>query len=360
MDLNPRRHGFGFRKRRLAPQRLPSLVGEERLFDRVERIVDEHETVLAGPWAGEVGYELLYWIPFLRWLARSFPQLRERLVVCSRGGVESWYADLTSRYVELFELISPPDILRQRRRTPPPKSPDKVSKVVGYKGRDVEEHVMQLLGDRFSDLGHIGPQLMYGLLRRLRRSPRHVYRTLLEPAPIRPPTTTLDLPETFCAVRFYTGGGTPRKRKRRPGVKKTVIEIVKRLGEAMPVVSLDPQVHLDEHVDFNLPGARRIPPLDPAVNLRELTGAIGRASIFVGSYGGFSYIAPYVGVPAIVWLAQHPESPGVGQIHLAMIRRLFASPEFGDYVVLTPNLTSRAHVLEAVASVLGNVPPREP
>jgi len=76
------------------------------MLSRVTRLVEGHEHVFAGPWAGEIGYELLYWIPFLRWLVRSIPGLGERLTVCSRGGVESWYADLTPRYVELFDLVS--------------------------------------------------------------------------------------------------------------------------------------------------------------------------------------------------------------------------------------------------------------
>ena len=29
------------------------------------------EPILVGPWLGEVGFELLYWIPFLRWFARD-------------------------------------------------------------------------------------------------------------------------------------------------------------------------------------------------------------------------------------------------------------------------------------------------
>jgi hypothetical protein len=190
---------------------------------------------------------------------------------------------------------------------------------------------------------------MYNLIRGLRSSPFGVYRTLLEPAPIIPPATSLELPAEFCAVRFYTGGGTPARQK---DVSEAIVRMVESLGELMPVVSMDPQLRLDEHQDFDLPGVQQIPELEPSVNLRELTGAIAKASVFVGSYGGFSYIAPHVGVPALVWLAQRPESGGVGLTHLAMIRRLLSWPEFGDYLVLTPRLADRADALAAVANAL--------
>ena len=42
--------------------------------------------IVAGPWLGEVGFELLYWVPFLRWFAERFAVAPERLLVVSRGG----------------------------------------------------------------------------------------------------------------------------------------------------------------------------------------------------------------------------------------------------------------------------------
>ena len=36
-------------------------------------LVAQRETIVAGPWLGEVGFELLYWVPFLRWFARAVP-----------------------------------------------------------------------------------------------------------------------------------------------------------------------------------------------------------------------------------------------------------------------------------------------
>src|SRR5687767_12158802 len=47
--------------------------------------------ILAGPWLAEVGYEVLYWVPFLRWVQDAYRIAPGRLTVVSRGGVNEWY-----------------------------------------------------------------------------------------------------------------------------------------------------------------------------------------------------------------------------------------------------------------------------
>ncbi len=326
--------------------------GHDAIVARVRRLIGEHEHVLAGPWAGEIGYELLYWIPMLRRLALDIPELAERLTVCSRGGVDSWYADLTPRYLELFDLMPPDEIARRRRFIHREASPGQLPLLttpVGVKhgrSRSLENTLVEIAKERMGsrDVAVLDP----GLLRIPKRKQNifDVYGTTLEPAPITPPETTLDLPERFAAVRFYAGGGTPDA----VNVVAAVREIVKRLADKMPVVSMDAGLRLDHHEDFDLPGVIRLAPCAPAENLGRATAVIARASLFVGSYGGFSYIAPHVGVPTIAWLAQPGQAEGVGYGHLGQVRRLFASPAFGEYVVVTEDTpTELLDVLGAVS-----------
>ena len=71
------------------------------------------DTIVAGPWLGEVGFELLYWVPFLRWFAERFHVAPERLLVVSRGGTASWYRPFAGRL--------PRDLrLPHARGVPPP------------------------------------------------------------------------------------------------------------------------------------------------------------------------------------------------------------------------------------------------
>ena len=83
-------------------ERSERLLGETRAqlcqFDQEADV-----PVLAGSWLGEIAFELLYWVPILRWAISEFPGLRDRLVVLSRGGAGPWYRGLAWRYIDLFE-----------------------------------------------------------------------------------------------------------------------------------------------------------------------------------------------------------------------------------------------------------------
>jgi hypothetical protein len=63
--------------------------------------------VVLGPWLSEVGYETLYWLPFLQWVKAAFRLEPERAVAVSRGGVASWYSGVASRYVEIWDHLDP-------------------------------------------------------------------------------------------------------------------------------------------------------------------------------------------------------------------------------------------------------------
>jgi hypothetical protein len=62
--------------------------------------------VLIGPWTGEVGFELLYWAPFVRWAVDKFRIDPARVTLLSRGGTASWYGIEGARYLDVFELSS--------------------------------------------------------------------------------------------------------------------------------------------------------------------------------------------------------------------------------------------------------------
>jgi hypothetical protein len=57
--------------------------------------------IVAAPWRGPELDELLYWIPFLRWLQTATYGLRDRLLVFTRESSASWYADIGCERVAL-------------------------------------------------------------------------------------------------------------------------------------------------------------------------------------------------------------------------------------------------------------------
>ena len=81
-------------------------IDERRLHRRLERVSKTDRPVLVGPWSGEVGFELLYWVPFVTWVLRKARVAPERIVIVSRGGPRSWYAHLGGRYVDILSHFS--------------------------------------------------------------------------------------------------------------------------------------------------------------------------------------------------------------------------------------------------------------
>src|SRR5215471_10592140 len=78
-----------------------------RLDRDLARLAAGTDTIVAGPWLGEVGFELLYWVPFLRWFAEAFAVVPERLLVVSRGGTASWYRPFAAHYRDIFDYLTP-------------------------------------------------------------------------------------------------------------------------------------------------------------------------------------------------------------------------------------------------------------
>lgn len=334
--------------------RLVSSETRQRVVERVRRRIADCEHVIAGPWTGEVGYELLYWIPLLRWLTRQIPDLAERLVAVSRGGVESWYADMTSRYVEVFDLMAPAEIAAERRRENPwiTKPSHRKLQPLGVK-KDTELDALlvtraaEALG--LEDYAVVPSSLAYKAARDSRSEGGLAGAFLPEVISPPEPAAGIDLPPEYIVCRFYSGGGTPDH----PGVRSTVEAIVSAISEHLPVVSLDPGLRLDEHRDYPV-DAIALPELEPRSNLRAITSVVARSSFYIGSYGGLSYLGPYLGIPTVTWLAQPASGPGAGEPHLQMIRTLFASPRFGDYVVIGPGLERFARLLGATADAIAS------
>ena len=80
---------------------------EWRVEREIERVVSGSEPLVVGPWLSEVGYEVLYWVPFVRWVKAAFRIDPSRMIVMSRGGAGSWYADITPNYVDVFDELEP-------------------------------------------------------------------------------------------------------------------------------------------------------------------------------------------------------------------------------------------------------------
>jgi hypothetical protein len=323
-------------------RRRPTASRAAAVTAEVERVLAGKGPVLAGPWRGDLGYELLYWIPFLQRLVDDRPELRSRLVAVSRGGVASWYARVTDRYLDGFELL-PLDRMRELAGGK--------GRVVGEKQREVDELDRALLEEAARTLGGrtmsvLSPTLVNPLMRLTKRDDPSG-EALLRFTPLAAPERPSWLPERYVAVRFYANSPLPR----RPETVHAIERVARAIGDLRPVVLLGHDLGLDGHYELldprALPNAITIAErVEPRTNLALQTAVIAGAEAFVGTYGGLSYLAPRLGVPSIGF---YSEPAQVNPVYLRLAQRA-ASLLGVDYYALALTGSPELELLGAVAA----------
>jgi len=258
----------------------------------IDDIVNSDRMVVVGPWLSEVGFETLYWIPFLRWVKAAFRLDPSRVVAVSRGGVASWYDGIAGRYVEIWDQIAPAEFARRTGE----RGATKQLEVSDF-DREVIHVVERVLGGRAAVLH---PSLMYRLFSLFWSGQRALSfldaHTRFEP--IVPPRILEDgrLPREYVAVKFYAARSLPDT----PDVRRTLAWFVESLAERTSVVLLDTGLVLDEHADYSFgPSGRVISAkswMTPANNLGVQTQIIAGAQAFVGTCGSVAWLAPMLGV----------------------------------------------------------------
>jgi hypothetical protein len=312
----------------------PSVPGEaERLIgEAMASVKAAGGRVVVGPWLGEVGFEVLYWIPFLHWLLESHGVRADQVTVVSRGGVEPWYDGLCGRYVEIFDSLTPDEFRRATLELWQATGGLQKQVVV----RQWDERVLDgALGDGWRDQALLHPQLLYRLFRNVWQGALPL-RDFLDRAVHRPWSRPdydgliPSLPEEFTAARFYFRDSFPDTPENRAIVRDTI----ERLASRRPVVLLNTGVVVDEHLDAEPDDDPRVlRPLAgtaPERNLLAQSAVVARARLFVGTYGGLAHLAPFYGVPTIGFASDSAE---INPVHLALARRTAAAYETSLAVV---------------------------
>lgn len=286
--------------KRVQRQTVPRVRRELSVRHELRAAARGERPIIVGPWLSEVGYEVLYWVPFLRWFSDRYGVDPARMVVVSRGGVGGWYRDVAGRYVELLDLYEPGTFARrnlERQRAGEQKQhglaafdQDILTRVRGQEG--------------LSDAALCHPSLMFRLLREfwLGNESLHYVQEHTRFGPIDPSGLGLalpTLPDRFVAMKFYTGVAIADTRENRAHLRA----LVSRVAAQHPIVSLDTGLALDEHEDYlfrdiprvtNLAGS-----LTPQNNLGLQSAVIARADAFIGTCGSLAWLAPFLGTDTL-------------------------------------------------------------
>jgi hypothetical protein len=291
-------------------------AASQPVVEAIDQLGANGRPVVIGPWTGEVGFELLYWIPFVEWVRSRWDVPRDRELVVSRGGVASWYGQTAERYVDVLALLSPAEFRagvaeeKRKHRRPGP-----------FDERIVDAAVRTRRLDGF-DVLHPGvmyrafapfwsDEAGYALVDQLTRP-----RLLDRPSdPVQ-----AKLPADYAAVRFYFSDCFPATPENQAFARR----VVSSLAVRGPVVVLNPGFAVDEHTDWVPDAAGRITMISdglaPDRNLAVQSAVIAGARAFVGTYGGYAYLAPLYKVPAVAFYSR----PTFKLHHLHAAQRTFA------------------------------------
>jgi hypothetical protein len=283
---------------------------EERLWRSIKGEVVQATAgtgpVVVGPWLSEVGFEVLYWVPFLRWLRDRFDIDPGRLHVVSRGGTASWYDGIADHYADVFDFMAP-DAFRAHTEA-------RWEDVGGQKQMELnkwDKAILKAAGDRLEwrRRATLHPSLMYRFFREFWRGAgpiRHVLKhtNLARMTPPEGGKWADRLPDEFVAVKFYFRPSFPDL----PTNRRVVQRVVQNLAAHTNVVLLNTGLNVDDHEDVD-PGVqdrvtRFLDGVPANENLHVQSLAISRAKAFVGTYGGLSYLAPFYGVRSVAYYSE--------------------------------------------------------
>jgi hypothetical protein len=286
-----------------------------RLAERsLRRAARSGEHLLLGPVLGEIGYELEYWIPFMRRELHRHGIAPEQVTVMTRGGAALWYRDFAGAELDILGLMPPErylSALEARRR--------RAGDLKQLRVDPFDRELVAIAEQRLGPLTAVHPGLMYERLRGLwfkdvpldELWPRLEYRRLaVQPDP------TLVPSKDYVAVKLYFNECLTPRAENRAFFRRSV----ERLADEIDVVLLSTGLLVDDHEEWTTRHPRvhavedRLRPEDNlAVQTRIIAGARG----LVATYGGFSYLGPFLGVPTVTFYEIEQTVP----LHLEVIAR---------------------------------------
>jgi len=266
---------------------------------RLGRIASSGKPIVVGPWVSEIGFELLYWTPFLRWAIQRYDIDPSRVTVVSRGGVKSWYAGIGDKYVDIFGTFTPDEYRELNKQ--------RWMENAGLQKQtfqsSFDEKILDRVASQLGDYDVLHPELMYLLFddywsghAGLRRYTDHAtFRRLKKPFH----EISTNLPEKYIAAKFYGRPSFPMTDDSRAFVRDFVLQ----LAEESPVVFITTDLNADDHGDFPAPKHPNIMTVNqamrPSDNLMIQSAVIAGASRVACTYGGFAYLPLLYGVPTV-------------------------------------------------------------
>ncbi len=279
----------------------------------LRRLAASSKPILLGPWRSEVGFEAMYYLPFLRWFVKAYGVDPKRLIAVTRGGASVLYGTAA---IDLYRLRSV-DEVRLENQFDWQRS--KLQKQTGCTewDRDVlKSAAAQILG-RGETYNVLHPSWMYWTLAPWWDEQRGLtyLANLTDFEPIRGIAALAEtLPSSYVAMKWYDRATLPLQSEK---VQALIGEVVSVIGAQSKIVLLAGTPEADDHVDASIthPSIVTVPAGTPDQNLARQIQILAHASAFIGTYGGMAQLALRLGIPS----ASFYESWGqTAHAHLAL------------------------------------------
>jgi hypothetical protein len=260
----------------------------------LEEIQNGTSPVFVGPWLDRVDHELLYWIPFVRWVAVTYGLPPERLIVISNGNVGDWYGSLARRFLDARTLFSSAEFQHWKSRTVPQSEQDPKQAVIAPFDHDIVERASRAFD--VSEYQVLHPLMFFRVLRRLLkdRALDRLQEVLRHESLAGERTRRIDgLPRSFVAVSAAFTDALPNT----PDNQAFLADLVEKVSAKGEIVLVDypaPNVPVVESGRVHV-----LASMATDENYRELqTSALAQAAAFVGSHGDLAMLAAFCRTPA--------------------------------------------------------------
>ena len=280
----------------------------------LEEIREGTAPVFVGPWNDSTAHELLFWLPFVRWVAATYGLPPERLFVISAGRVGDWYAPCAQRYLDSRTLFSPAELEHWKHRSVPQSEYDAKQAVMPSFDAEIVERAARAFD--ISEYQVLHPSCLFRVLARLHKDRAEARLTeVLRHARLAPSAhaSIEGLPRAFVAMSVAFTNALPRSDENRA----FLTELVSQVAAERDVVIVDGTVP----EDVPLPSSTRVHRLgafgaDP--NAVEIQASVlARAETFVGSHGDLAILAAAHGTAVVSYQSEKVPPVQLEQLHAA-------------------------------------------
>lgn len=279
----------------------------------LRRIAHGTRPILLGPWRSELGFEGLYWLPFLRWFVKTYAVDPKRFVAVTRGGASVLYGTTA---IDLYRVRSVEAVRLENQYDWQGSKLQKQTQMTAWDRDVLKEAAAQVLG-RGERYAVLHPSWMYWALAPFWDEQRGMsyLASMTDYAPItKPKRLDQDLPAKYVAMKWYDRATFPLHDTQ---VQALVRDMTSTIAAQAPVVLLTGTPDSDDHRDPEIrhPNVTVVPAARPDDNLAQQIRILAHAEAFVGTYGGMAQLALRVGVPSV---SVYKQWGGTAHAHLSL------------------------------------------